>query len=531
MNKKGLIFVVIIIILILIAVLCSVFLSKKKIRDRDYELLSVTEYTYYPLEVEEKYGVINKDGTIVVNPDFDEVQIPNQDKAIFVVKKDGLSNVINDKNEKLFTKFSEVTAVSGMSSIGEKIYNNTVLKYKENNKYGLLDFSGEKITEPIYEEMKSLDDKYGEILIKKDGKYGVINVKGVSLVSPKYDYIKGDGYYKNNSYKDGGYIIGNKSDKGMIYGYMDKNEKEIIKMEQETIYRVTEIDSEDVYIVASLNGRYAIYKNKENLTDYKYISVIYNNGTGTFTVQKNKLYGLLDLNGNIIVNEQYDELMAVGIFVKASKNGVGYTFDLKGNEVADSKFAGLQSTSTGKFFISIDDNYRYGIADKDKNVIIENKYDYIEEVENTGLLIATVGTDLTIYSGNAVEIVSVERAKLEFKGEYIKVDTAEESYYLTADGKKVDNKTVYLENQLYASKSGNKWGFVNLKDDVIVDYEYDEVTEINEYGFAGIKKDGKWGIINKDGEIVLEPTYESNEINPVFIGKYCLRNGVVRDYI
>ena len=62
-------------------------------------------------------------------------------------------------------------------------------------------------------------------------------------------------------------------------------------------------------------------------------------------------------------------------------------------------------------------------------------------------------------------------------------------------------------------------------------YQYDEITEINQYGFAGIKKDGKWGVINKDGEVILEPTYESNSINPVFIGKYCLKNGVVRDYI
>lgn len=53
---------------------------------------------------------------------------------------------------------------------------------------------------------------------------------------------------------------------------------------------------------------------------------------------------------------------------------------------------------------------------------------------------------------------------------------------------KVDNKTVYLENQLYSSKENGKWGFVDLKDNVIVDYQYDEITEINQYGFAGIKK-------------------------------------------
>ena len=166
-----------------------------------------------------------------------------------------------------------------------------------------------------------------------------------------------------------------------------------------------------------------------------------------------------------------------------------------------------------------------------RSVIIENKYDYIDEVENTGLLIATIGTDITIYSASGKEIVSVERAELSFVGNYIEVEAAEEMYYLTVDGKKVDNKTVYLENQLYASKENGKWGFVDLKDNVIVDYQYDEITEINQYGYAGIKKNGKWGVINKNGEVILEPTYESDSINPVFIGRYCLKNGVVRDYI
>ena len=347
----------------------------------------------------------------------------------------------------------------------------------------------------------------------------------------KYDYIRGDGFSKDGSYKDGGYIIGNKTNKGYRYGYIDKNGKEIVKMEQEDIYRVTEIDSSDVYIVASQNGRYALFKNKENLTDYKYIDIDYNNKANVFTVQKNKTYGLIGIDGKVIIPEKYQELMVVGIFVKANLDGTEYNFDLNGNEVENSNFVSLESTSTGRFYISINNDYKYGVVDKEKNVVVENKYEYIEEIENTGLLIATVGKDITIYSGSLKEIVSVSDAKLERMDNYIKVVTSTEMYYLTSDGKKVDNKTVYLKNNLFASKSNNKWGFVDLKDNVKVPYEYDEVTEFNEFGFAGVHKDGKWGVINENGEIVLEPTYESDEISPVFIGKYCLKDGIVKDSI
>ena len=147
------------------------------------------------------------------------------------------------------------------------------------------------------------------------------------------------------------------------------------------------------------------------------------------------------------------------------------------------------------------------------------------------MLIATVDNDVTIYSAGVKEIVSISNADLKFVGSYIQVTNSDESYFLTSDGKKVDNKTVYYENQLFASKSGSKWGFVNLKDNVIVDYKYDEVTEFNEFGFAGIKQNGKWGVINSYGTVVLEPLYVSSEVSPVFIDRYYFDNGVLRDHM
>lgn len=531
MNKKWVILISIIVFLLVIAVWFTNFSAKKKQEDRDYELLGVNECKYYLLSVEGKFGVIGKDGNVVIEPVYEEVQIPNQDRAIFIVRENDQYMVLNENNIQIFNDIGDVSAILGKDLSGQIIFNNTVLKYRENDKYGLVDFEGKKITEPLYDEISSLDDKYGEILVKKDDKYGVINVKGVNLVSIKYDFVKGDGYELNGSYKNSGFIIGNRINGEMKYGYMDSKGKEIVKLEQESLYRVTEINSNDVYLVASQNGRYALYKNKENLTSYKYIAMYYNNGTNTFTVQKNKSYGLINLSGEVVIPEEYEQMMVVGIYVKAHKNDADFTFDLSGNRLENSQFASLQLTTTEKFYISIDDNYKYGIADRDKNVVIENKYDYIDEVEDTGILIATVDDDVTIYSANVTQIVSIQDANVSIEEGYIKVSTGKDFYYLTVNGKKVDNKTVYLDNNIYASKYDNKWGFVDLRNNIIVPYIYDEVTEINKFGFAGVKTDGKWGVINSNGEVILEPTYESDVINPVFIGRYVLKNNVFTDEI
>ena len=104
---------------------------------------------------------------------------------------------------------------------------------------------------------------------------------------------------------------------------------------------------------------------------------------------------------------------------------------------------------------------------------------------------------------------------------YIKISNDTDVKYFDKEGKELKNTEVYPNNTLFANKVDNKWGFVNKDGNTIVEAIYDEVTEFNEYGFAGIMKDNKWGVVNSNGEVVLEPTYTLNEnVIPYFIGKY-----------
>lgn len=73
---------------------------------------------------------------------------------------------------------------------------------------------------------------------------------------------------------------------------------------------------------------------------------------------------------------------------------------------------------------------------------------------------------------------------------------------------------------MYAYKEKGKWGFKKKDGTIIVNAQYDLVTEFNEYGFAGIKLDNKWGVLNSEGTVILEPTYEIDSDTPSFVGKY-----------
>ena len=75
-------------------------------------------------------------------------------------------------------------------------------------------------------------------------------------------------------------------------------------------------------------------------------------------------------------------------------------------------------------------------------------------------------------------------------------------------------------NKMIEKEKDGKWGYTDREGNLKVDYPYDQVTELNEYGFAGIKLRNKWGVINQEGQVVQEPIYEIEEEIPEFLGKY-----------
>ena len=78
---------------------------------------------------------------------------------------------------------------------------------------------------------------------------------------------------------------------------------------------------------------------------------------------------------------------------------------------------------------------------------------------------------------------------------------------------------------MYLSKKDGKYGYVDKSGTVIIDYIYDDGTEQNSKGFAGIKKDGLWGSINKAGAVSQNVAVNlDNNIYIDFIGTWHLSN-------
>ena len=107
----GVIVAIAVIIMIIISIVNIVKTGKKKIE--------VKKISYYVSYENGKFGVINSDGEIVINPEYSEIiAIPNKDVPIFVCTydvndQDGTykTKVINQKNIKLRALYAPLFSV------------------------------------------------------------------------------------------------------------------------------------------------------------------------------------------------------------------------------------------------------------------------------------------------------------------------------------------------------------------------------------------------------------------------------------
>lgn len=562
MKKK--VIVVLSIIILIIGIISIIKYNKNKSKF-NYTIEQISEVNYFLLMQNNKYGVINKNGDIVVDPVYDVVEIPNASKPVFICKGNYDQNsgeyniqVFNDKKEPILYQYYTVEAIKLNNVESNGNYEKSVLKYKSDNKYGLIDFSGNKITDAIYDSIEGFNYREGILLVKKSDKYGIINIKGASIIKPKYDEILCDEYYTTDSkYDKSGYIVGTKTDKGMRYGYIDGiKRKQILKNEYNDIYRITDkIDDNNIYLVAFKDGKAGVYQNKKKIINNEYEDILYDANNDLLTLQKTSKQGVSKFDGTTIIPIEYDNIFFAGEYINAQKGDKIdiYNFDgtkenseyISRKSVADKKYE-IVSTSDDKYKIInnennkvIDDNYqyvqylfknyfsvtkdnKYGIIDSDGNTILDFKYNIVRLLENSNVIqVIDDKSNIELLDENLKSIIKIKDANIYTYDNYFKVYSDDSVQYFDKSGKKLESKDVFPNNKLFAYNERNKWGFKDKDGNIVVKPIYDMVTEFNEYGYAGIKSKNKWGSINENGDVIKEPTYEvESNIIPSFIKEY-----------
>lgn len=562
MNKKIRWIIIGIVAVIIIAISIMAIINEVQLH---YKVEEISEYKYFTLEQNQKYGVIDRNGNIVIEAEYGAVQIPNPSKAIFVCVKEYNENtkeyetvVYNEKKEVLLSNYKNVQAISIYTNVNSTPYEKSVLTYKENGKYGLINLEGKQITKPVYDEISSINYKEGTFLVKQNELEGIINMKGKVIIKCEYESVTSDNYYsENGNKKQAGFIVSKKTEDGYRYGYANYRGTIILNPIYTQLERVTEIANEKgVYFIAFENGQAGLLKNNKEILNYEYEDIQYNVLGSIFVTKRNGKYGAVNQEGTTVLYPEYDNVYTGGMYLNALKDKDIFIFDLNGNKIETNEVSKTK-TENANYYITIDKNNKYKVVDSKDNIIIDKDYTYIEylpgdyfiverdsksgiidsngksvielkydsisRINETDILQMEKDKNIALYNLNMKEIVSMDNAIVkEVKDEkaYILLYSDTDFKYLDKNGNILTSQNLFENNSLFAKNINGKWGFVDEDGNLKVQNDYELVTDFNKYGFAGIKKDGKWGSINQNGEVVQEPTYDLKRNIPEFVGKY-----------
>ena len=202
-----------------------------------------------------------------------------------------------------------------------------------NNLLGIIDKTGKFIVEP----------KYGSINEFSEGRAAVVDNEGFKIIDERGNILTLKAYSFIGTFRNGRVLFAGTDPKGnYLYGYLDRQGKEIIPMKY------------------------------ESGTDF-------NDGKAVVKV-KNNQYALIGLNGEVLRTYNYSNVgnLSEGLmaFQKDSDSKFGY-IDENNNVIIQPQYTGAQQFKDGVAIVNTasDYNYKYGLIDKKGNFLIKPGYD------------------------------------------------------------------------------------------------------------------------------------------------------------
>ena len=463
LNVKKVIATIVAIIVFIMFVLSLKNLLTKE--DKPEEVVNVE--TYFSSMKDGKWGVINNKGEEIIPLEYNEmVIIPNATKDIFICLenvnyKTGTytTKVLNKENKEILTEYSQVEAIQNQLN-SEIWYEDDVLTYVENGKYGLINFNGKRITDAIYDKIYALTGTKRSIIIEKDGKMGLISLEQI-ILEPEYTEIKT--VTPNDS--SNGYIAKNESNK---YGLIDANKKTVL--------------------------------------DFKYDEIASVTGNNLYVVREGNLK-IIDKDGNTKLESGFDEVVDIeGDNIIMKSGGKCGVINISGETVIPTEYDSLSIAFNNNYIAARDG--KYGMITPENTVAIEFKYNQMYYREAANFVEAekeNFKTDIIDSNFNiALEDIIISDVDIE-KG-YLRVRKDDDYKYYNFKFEEKKAQELLTANTLFLVKENGKYGYKNKNGELVVDCIYDDAREQNEFGYCAVKQNGVWGALKSDGTVILEPS-------------------------
>jgi uncharacterized protein YegP (UPF0339 family) len=445
-----------------------------------------------PVKINGKYGYINTDGKLIVDPVYDMAgDITMYHYA--VVEKSGMFGIIDSNGKEIIPCLHD----------SMKVVSANIFGVEKDHQWALWDYTGRKITDFIYDGLREW--KNGLIIFRDDSLAGLLDTRGNVIVPAYYDHFDLE---KNQIlvYKDG--YAGLYSEKGkrilealydeILPEYPDlsitsrNGMKGFVSLKSGyvapavwndiEIIRYENLRADQQYaIVARMDDREGLYLNiaESPVLDVKYTNIRYL-GNNVFAYDSSGLSGAVDAQGSIITHPQYQSIELAGgchllisdsrgyglmklngkiaitpkylslrhllsmpgrSYFEYNKDGLSGVVRNDSVEITKPVYTGVQG-DYGQF-LAVQQQGKLGVLGLDGRMKGDFKYDRMEQIEDS-LVLVYIGKNIGVLNYRGEELLNPEYEKLSEANYTIKAykGSSLEIVWLSKDLRVLD-KTIY----------------------------------------------------------------------------------------
>lgn len=407
-----------------------------------------------------KFGQINKDNIKVIS------------KNIYQVKD-------QTGNYKIYNKNLDVLLDGFQAEYGTE----NLVAVNKDNSYGVISVEGKEILKPTFYGIKIYSDNVISAQVVKNSQvlYGIYNGEGKEVLPCEYSNLK---YYSDNLI-----LVGNSEG----YIVVDSTGKTILKIADSDYFNVDIVNDKTLIGMDNQKWKYGLMDLQEKaVIEFKYDRIEALNSKFV-KAELNGLWGIIDLEGNIIVPFKYKWSMDIsqyGDLFLADTDSKSTYYNKKGTVVYETSDVKLQAVSPGKYLVtekaktSEDEN-------QTANQVAETVYQF-RLIDKDGAQIDNIAGAETVQANGEDLIVYKANDKFGLIDSSLNVVT----------GNIYKNLVVNKYSCIASDKTGLKYGIVSKKGEELVKFDYSEadyVEKRDNYEMILLQKDGIWklAIIDK----------------------------------
>lgn len=338
---------------------------------------------------------------------------------------------------------------------------------QDNNMWGYADDNGNIVIPGQFHiayEFHSRD----YAVVMKDGYYGIINKKGETIVPFEYHNMLYCGLYDDN------YII--------VHKYLKRG---VINLKNEIVIPI------------------------------KY-DHIFQYDTNIFRVKVGKKYGLVNDKDETVVPIIYDSIDRMGYnsgIYRLRLDNKYALYNIKGKETG---IVYDYVVSSGDELIRVQIDGKWGFVNQNFEEIIPVIYERAWDFEDNFALVKEDGEWYFLFYMSEEDKIEQKEKMKEYSWLYRlsnKVFHSFRNYYKISVEEQVNNRSLLGEHASHFVRTKKGALYVDdyiaaRNESALIPIDIDEVSFLDDYGYAEVRRDGKYGLINADGEFVVPCIYD-----------------------